>query len=156
MANKATRAIPEGYHSVTPYLIVSGGAQALEFYKKAFNATELYRMPMPDGKLGHAEFQIGNSRVMLGDEMPEMDIRGPKSLGGTPVGLFIYVEDCDAVFNQAVRAGATVERPLADQFYGDRSGTVVDPYGHKWTIATHTEDLTPEEMQRRMSQQAPK
>ena len=156
MAGKATRYIPEGYHTVTPYLIVRGAAQALEFYRKAFNAKELYRLPMPDGKVGHAELRIGDSQVMLADEMPEMSIRGPQSLGGSPVGMCLYVEDCDALFNQAVSAGAKVERPLADQFYGDRSGTVIDPYGHKWTIATHKEDVTPEEMQRRMAQQAPK
>jgi PhnB protein len=151
MAKKATRFIPEGFHSVTPYLIVRGAGGAIEFYKKVLNATELYRMPMPNGKIGHAEIRIGDSRLMLADEAPEVNARAPQSIGGTPVGLCVYVEDCDAVFNRAVSAGAKVERPLADQFYGDRSGTVVDPYGHKWTIATHKEDLTPEEIKERMA-----
>jgi PhnB protein len=151
MATKATRFIPEGFATVTPYLIVRGGSEALEFYNKVFNATELYRMPMPNGKLGHAEFRIGNSRLMLADEAPEMNVRAPQSLGGSPVGMCIYVEDCDSVFNRAVAAGAKVERPLADQFYGDRSGTVVDPFGHKWTIATHKEEVSPEEIKERMA-----
>lgn len=156
MATPAKRYIPEGYHTVTPYLIVRGAASALDFYRRAFNATELFRMPMPDGRIGHAEFRIGDSRLMLADEMPEMNIKGPQSLGGAAVGMALYVEDCDAVFKQAVAAGAKVERPLADQFYGDRSGTVVDPFGHNWTIATHTEDLSPEEMKQRMAQQHPR
>lgn len=149
----AVRPIPEGYHTVTPYLIVRGGAKAIDFYKKAFGATELFRMPMPDGRLGHAEIQIGDARVMLADEMPEMKIVGPESLGGTPVGMALYVENCDEVFDRAVGAGAKVERPLQDQFYGDRSGTVIDPFGHKWTVATHKEDVSPEEMNRRMAAQ---
>jgi PhnB protein len=153
MATKAKRFIPEGYHTVTPYIIVRGGAKALDFYKAAFNAIELVRMPMGDGKIAHAEIRIGNSLLMLGDEQPENKIVGPETLGGTPTGMCIYVEDCDAVFKQAVANGAKVERPLADQFYGDRSGTVVDPFGHKWTISTHVEDVTPEEMQQRMVQQ---
>ncbi|WP_224249902.1 VOC family protein [Hyalangium gracile] len=144
--------IPDGYHSVTPYLIVKGGARALEFYKKAFNATEIYRMEAPGGILGHAEIQIGDSRIMLSDEFPEMDARGPESLGGSPVGLCIYVEDVDALFKQAIAAGGKEERPVKDQFYGDRSGTLRDPFGHKWTIATHKEDISPEEMTRRMAQ----
>jgi PhnB protein len=155
MASKTPRYIPEGYHTVTPYLIVRGAEQALAFYKKAFNASELYRLPMPDGRIGHAELRIGDSRVMLADEMPEMKILAPPSLGGTPVGIALYVEDCDAIFNQAVSAGAKVERPLADQFYGDRSGTLIDPFGHKWTVGTHQEDVSPEEMKTRMSQQPP-
>src|SRR5262245_25656139 len=118
MATKAKRFIPDGYQTVTPYLIVRGAAQALEFYKKAFNASELYRLPMPDGKIGHAEFRVGTSQLMLADEMPEMGIRGPQTLGGAGVGMCIYVEDCDALFKQAVAAGAKVERPVADQFYG--------------------------------------
>lgn len=155
MATKAKSFIPEGYHSVTPYLIVKGAAEALDFYKKAFNATETSRMVIPGGKIGHAEIRIGNSHVMLADEFPEMGARGPHTVGGTPVGLMIYVESCDAVFKQAVESGATVERPLTDQFYGDRSGTVVDPFGHKWTISTHTEDVSAEEMKQRMSQMGP-
>ena len=144
--------IPEGYHSVTPYLIVKGAARALEFYTKAFNAQELYRLEGPGGSIGHAEFQIGNSRVMIADEFPDMNARSPEALGGSPVGLCIYTEDVDALFKQALAAGAKQERPVVDQFYGDRSGTVVDPFGHKWTIATHKEDLSPEEMNRRMAE----
>jgi PhnB protein len=145
----AVKPIPEGYHSVTPYLIVKDAARALEFYKKAFGAKETMRMAGPGGKIGHAEIRIGNSAVMLADEFPQMGASSPQTLGGSPVGLMIYVEDVDSRFNQAVAAGATVERPLKDQFYGDRSGTLVDPFGHKWTIATHKEDVSPEEMQRR-------
>jgi PhnB protein len=141
--------IPEGYHSVTPYLIVKGAARALEFYKKAFNATELYRMEGPGGTIGHAEFQIGNSRMMLADEFPDMGARSPETIGGSPVGLCIYTEDVDALFKQALAAGGKQERPLTDQFYGDRSGTLRDPFGHQWTLATHKEDVSPEEMQRR-------
>ncbi len=155
MATKATRYMPEGYHTVTPYLIVRGAADAIEFYKRAFNATELFRMPMPNGKIGHAEIRIGNSHVMLADEMPEMNIRAPESFGGTPVGMYLYVEDADAVFNRAVAAGAKVDRPLADQFYGDRNGAIIDPYGHKWSIATHKEDLSPEEVKERMAKARP-
>ena len=146
----AVKAIPDGYHSVTPYLIVKGAARALEFYQKAFGARELMRLPGPEGKLGHAEVQIGDSRVMLADEHPGMGAVSPQALGGSPVGLCIYVEDVDAVFDRAVAAGAKVVRAVQDQFYGDRSGTVEDPFGHKWTVATHKEDVSPEEMQRRM------
>lgn len=138
--------IPEGFHSVTPYLIVSDCNKALEFYKAALGAEERYRMPMPNGKIGHAELQIGDSIVMLADELPEMDARSPTSLGGTPVGLCIYCDDADKLFQRALRAGASEERPMKDQFYGDRSGTVRDPFGHKWTIATHKEDLTPQQI----------
>jgi PhnB protein len=141
--------IPEGYHTATPYLIVKGGASAIEFYRKAFGAKEVMRLADPTGKIGHAEIQIGDSRIMLADEHPEMDIRGPQSLGGTPVGILLYVPNVDAVVNQAVAAGAKVERPVVDQFYGDRSGTILDPFGHKWTIATHKEDISPEEMNKR-------
>jgi PhnB protein len=147
------KAIPEGYHSVTPYLIVKGAARALEFYKKAFNAQELYRMDAPGGIIGHAEIQIGDSRIMLSDEYPEMGARSPETLGGSPVGLCIYVENVDELFKQAVAAGGKEERPVKDQFYGDRSGTLRDPFGHQWTIATHKEDVSPEEMTRRMAQQ---
>ena len=143
--------IPDGYHSVTPYLIVNGAAEAIDFYKRAFGATELMRLEMPGPKIGHAEIQIGNSRIMLADEFPEMDARGPQALGGSPVGLMIYVEDVDSRFKTALAAGAKELRPLQDQFYGDRSGTVVDPFGHKWTIATHKEDLSDEEIKRRMA-----
>ena len=145
----SVKPIPEGYHSVTPYLIVSGGAEAIEFYKKAFGAVELFRFPTPDGKIGHAEIKIGDSPIMLADEFAEMGYKGPQSLGGSPVSLMIYVADVDTVFNQAVDAGATVKEALQDKFYGDRIGTVVDPFGHRWHLATHKEDVSVEEMQRR-------
>jgi len=143
------KAIPDGYHSVTPYLIVDGAAAALDFYRRAFGAQELFRMPMGD-RIGHAEMKIGDSIVMLADEWPDMGYIGPKNRGGSTVGLMIYVEKVDAVFTQALAAGATEERPVQDQFYGDRSGNLVDPFGHRWTIATHVEDVAPEEMKRRM------
>lgn len=152
--------IPDGYHSVTPYLIVKGAARALEFYKKAFNAKELFRLEGPGGSIGHAEFQIGNSRVMLADEFPGTLSRSPEALGGSPIGLCIYIEDVDALFKQAIAAGGKEERPVVDQFYGDRSGSLRDPFGHLWTLATHKEDVSPEEMNRRMAemmkQQGPK
>ena len=141
--------IPEGYHSVTPYLIIRGAADAIEFYKKAFGAIELFRFPGPDGKIGHAEMQVGNSRIMLADEYPDMGYNGPQTLGGSPIALMIYLADVDAVFNRAVEAGATVKEPLQDKFYGDRIGTVVDPFGHRWHLATHQEDVSMEEMERR-------
>ncbi|WP_224366591.1 VOC family protein [Hyalangium versicolor] len=147
------KAIPEGYHTVTPYLIVKGAARALEFYKKAFNAHELYRLEGPGGSVGHSEFQIGTSRIMLADEFPEMGARSPETLGGSPVGLCIYTEDVDLLFKQALAAGGKEERPVKDQFYGDRSGTLRDPFGHQWTLATHKEDISPEEMKRRMASQ---
>ena len=149
---KTASAIPAGYHTLTPYLIVRGGANALEFYKQALGAEELYRLDAGEGKIGHAELKIGDSIVMLADEHPEMGFKSPQSYGGTPVSLLVYVENCDASLQQAVAAGAKVTRPLADQFYGDRSGTVVDPFGHMWTIATHKEDLTPEEIQKRAAE----
>jgi PhnB protein len=145
----AVRPVPEGYHTATPYLIIKGAAGALDFYKKAFGAVELMRMDSPDGKIGHAEIKIGDSPIMLADEFPDMGFRSPQSLGGTPVSLCLYVEDVDTRFSQAVAAGATVMRPVKDQFYGDRSGTLTDPFGHVWTIATHKEDVSPEEMHRR-------
>jgi PhnB protein len=144
-----TKPIPEGYHSVTPYLIVDGGTEALAFYTKAFGATELFRFPAPGGKIGHAELKIGDSPIMLADEHPEMGYKGPKSLGGSPVSIMIYVEDVDTIFNRAVDAGATIKDAVTDKFYGDRSGTVIDPFGHIWHVATHTEDVSPEEMERR-------
>jgi len=142
--------IPEGYHSLTPYLICDGAAAAIEYYKKAFGAIELFRMDH-QGKIGHAEMKIGDSPFMLADEYPEMGYRSPKALGGTPVSLMIYVEDVDTVYKQAIDAGATEVKPLQDQFYGDRSGTLTDPFGHVWTVATHKEDVTMEEMNRRMA-----
>jgi len=148
MANKPNY-VPEGYRTITPYLVVKGGAKAIDYYTKVFGAKELMRMEAPDGRVGHAELQIGDSHIMLADEHPEMNIRGPQSLGGSGVGILVYVPDVDHVFQQAVDAGAKVEREVKDQFYGDRSGNIVDPFGHKWTIATHVEDVAPEEMKRR-------
>jgi len=145
----AAKPIPDGYHTVTPYLVVKGGAQAIDFYARAFGAEELFRLPGPGGVLGHAEVRIGDSVVMLADEHPDMGYRGPQSLGGTPVSLLLYVTDVDARFQKAVAAGAKELRPVKDQFYGDRSGTLVDPFGHVWTLATHKEDLTPEQIQAR-------
>jgi PhnB protein len=142
--------IPEGYHSLTPYLIVDGGAEALEYYKKAFGAIELFRMDH-GGKVGHAEMKIGDSMFMLGDEQPGMGYKGPKSLGGTPISLMIYVDDCDTIFKQAIEAGGTEVKALQDQFYGDRSGTLTDPFGHVWTVSTHKEDVAPEEMEWRLA-----
>jgi PhnB protein len=141
--------IPAGHPALVPYLTVNNAASALEFYVQVLGARELSRMPMPDGKIAHAEIQIGDSRVMLADESPGCVSRSPAAYGGTPVGLCIYVEDCDAVVGKAIALGAKIIRPLADQFYGDRSATLTDPFGHIWTIATHKEDLTPEEIQKR-------
>ena len=142
--------IPEGYHSVTPYLIIKGATEAIDFYKKAFGATELFRMPAPEGKIGHAEIKIGDSPIMLADEFPEMGYKSPQTLGGSPVSLMIYVADVDTLFKQAIAAGGKEQRPVKDQFYGDRSGTLEDPFGHVWHVATHKEDVSPEEMVRRM------
>lgn len=144
--------IPDGYHSITPYMALDEAARAIDFYKAAFNARELVRMPGPGGKIMHAEIRIGDSNIMLSDEAPQMNHRSPRSLGGSPMFLMIYVEDVDALTKQAVAAGATIIRPLENQFYGDRSATVEDPFGYKWTLATHVEDVTPEEMERRMAQ----
>ena len=143
------RAIPEGYHSVTPYLVIDGAEEAIRFYTQALGAVEVLRLPM-GGKIGHAEIKIGDSHVMLSDEWPDMDIRGPKSRGGATSSLMVYVEDVDAAFARAVAAGATIERPVEEQFYGDRNGSIVDPFGHRWTISTHVEDVSEEEMARRM------
>jgi PhnB protein len=140
---------PEGYHSVTPYLIVVGAAEAIEFYKKSFGATELMRMPGPEGRIGHAEIRIGDSHVMLADENPAMPYRGPKSLGGSPISLLLYVEDVDTTVERAVAAGARLLRPVQDQFYGDRTGGIEDPFGHQWLVATHIEDVSPEELRKR-------
>jgi len=140
---------PEGYHTATPYLIIKDAAQAIEFYKKAFGATEVMRFAQPDGRIGHAEIKIGDSHIMLADEFPEMGARSPQSLGGSPVSILLYVEDVDAQAKQAVAAGAKVVRPVKDQFYGDRSGSFEDPFGHQWHIATHVEDVAPDEMHKR-------
>jgi PhnB protein len=141
--------IPEGYPRVTPYLIVDGGAKAIDFYCSVLGASERMRMPAPDGRIGHAELQLGDSIIMLADENPEMDIRGPAAFGGTPVSLHVYVEDSDAVFDQAVKAGSKALRPVEDRFYGDRSGQFEDPFGHRWDVSTHVEDVPPEEMSKR-------
>jgi len=143
------RPIPEGYQAITPYLIVTGAASAIEFYKHAFGAKELMRIPHPDGRIGHAELQLGDSRIMLADEFPEMGARSPMSLGGTPVHILFYVEDVDAVTTRALAAGAKMLRPVKDQFYGDRTGTLNDPFGHQWTIATHKEDVSADEIRKR-------
>jgi|SRR5882757_8211447 len=145
----ATKAIPDGYRTATPYLIVNGGAEAIEFYKRAFDATEMLRMEDPHGRVGHAEIKIGDSVIMLADEHPGMGYRSPRSIGGSAVSILLYVEDVDTLFDRAVEAGAKAQRPVANQFYGDRAGTLEDPFGHVWTIATHVEDVPPEEIRRR-------
>lgn len=149
----AVKPIPEGYNGVTPYLIIKGAAEAIEFYKTAFGATELFRMPMPDGKIGHAEIKIGSSILMLADEMLEMEFRSPQALNGSPVGFLIYVEDVDTEFQRALDAGATLSRPLENKFYGDRMGSVRDPFGYEWSLGTHVEDVAPEEMSRRAEEE---
>ena len=144
------KSVPDGYHTLTPHLVVKGASQAIEFYKRAFGAEEISRVLGPDGKsLMHAELKIGDSRLFLVDEFPEMDCRGPQSIGGTPVTIHVYVEDVDAAFSKAVAAGAQVRMPLADMFWGDRYGVLADPFGHAWSLATHKEDLTPEEISER-------
>jgi PhnB protein len=154
-AVRTVQPIPAGYHSVTPGLTVHNAAEAIEFYKRAFGAEELCRMPTPDGqRIMHAEIQIGDSHLMLGDEFPDMGCRAPRSLGGTPVSLHLYVEDADAVFQRAIEAGATVSMPIMDAFWGDRYGKLADPFGHEWGIATHQEDISDEELQRRAAAMA--
>jgi PhnB protein len=148
----AVKPIPEGYHSVTPYLIVKGAAKAIDYYKKVFGATEIMRMPGPNGTVGHAEIKIGDSVIMLADEQ-QGNFRSPEGLGGSPVSLMVYVEDVDKTFKQAISNGAKETRAVQDQFYGDRSGNLVDPFGHVWTVATHKEDVSESEMQRHMSAQ---
>ena len=148
------KAIPEGYNSVTPYLIIHGAAKALDYYKDVFGATVLVRMDAGPNSVAHAEIKIGDSIVMLADEQPEMGFVGPKSVGGSPVCLLLYVADVDSVFQRAIATGAKKVKPVENQFYGDRSGTVTDPFGHVWTIATHVEDVSPEEMKNRMAAMA--
>ncbi len=143
------KAIPAGYHSVTPYLVIDGAARALEFYKRVFGATERMRMPGPDGKLGHAEIKIGDSVIMLADEHPDMGARGPRAFGGAAVGIVLYVNDVDATVKSAVAEGAKLVQPVEDKFYGDRMGTIEDPFGHQWHVGTHKEDVSPDEMKRR-------
>lgn len=152
MKAKQTNPIPVGYHTVTPYLACRNAADAIDFYQRAFGAAELMRMPAPGGRIGHAEVKIGDSRVMLADEHPQIDFVGPSSRGGSTVHLHLYVEDVDAMAERAVRAGAKLLRKVEDQFYGDRLGTVEDPFGHVWHLATHKEDLTDEEMRKRAEQ----
>jgi len=145
----ATQPIPEGYSTISPYLAVDDAAEAIEYYKKAFGAEETERMEAPDGKIGHAELKIGDSHVMLSDPFPQASTTPPKELGGTSASIFMYVEDVDAVVQKAVDAGATVTMEVEDQFWGDRFGSITDPFGHNWSIATHIEDLTPEEIEER-------
>ena len=145
------QAIPAGYAGVTAYLIIRGASRALDYYKKAFGAVELMRFPGENGTIGHAEIKIGQGVVMLADEMPQMGYNSPQSIGGTPVSLMFYVTDVDGRFAQAIEAGGTIKQEVKDQFYGDRSGTLVDPFGHVWTIATHKEDVSVDEMQKRMA-----
>lgn len=138
--------IPDGYPRVTPYLITDGASAAIDFYRSVLGARERMRMPAPDGRVGHAELEIGDSLIMLADEFPEMEARGPKAVGGTPVSLHVYVEDADGVFDRAIQAGARALQPVEDKFYGDRSGQFEDPFGHHWSVATHVEDVPPDEM----------
>ena len=141
--------IPDGYPRVTPYLHVDGASKAIDFYRTVFGAKERMRMAGPDGRIGHAELEIGNSMIMVADEHPDMNIRGPKSVGGTPVTVLVYVEDVDRAFERALKAGAKELRPVENQFYGDRSGQFEDPFGHHWNVATHVEDVPPDEMAKR-------
>jgi PhnB protein len=148
----SVKPIPDEYPQVTPYLIVDGANAAIDFYADVFGTTERGRLPGPDGKIGHAELQLGSSLIMLADEMPQMGILGPRSVGGSPVTISVYVEDVDAVYERAVKAGAKALRPVEDQFYGDRSGQFEDPFGHRWSVATHIEDVPPDEMSRRAAE----
>ena len=148
----SVKPIPDGYHAVTPYLIINGAAAAIDFYKKAFGAVELFRMADPNGKVGHAEIRIGDSPIMLADEFPTMGAKGPKSFGGSPISLYLYVENVDRTADQAVAAGAKLTQPVSDKFYGDRSGQLEDPFGHTWNIATHTEDVPADELARRAAE----
>jgi PhnB protein len=145
------KATPDGYHSATPYLIVDGATRAIDFYKRAFGAQELLRIPAPGNRVGHAEIKIGDSVIMLADEHPEIHARGPQHYGGSPVSILLYVDDVDVLFKQAIAAGGTETRPVADQFYGDRSGSLKDPFGHSWHLSTHKEDVSPEELNRRLA-----
>lgn len=144
--------IPDGYPRVTPYLIIDGASAAIDFYTSVLGATDRMRMPAPGGKVGHAELEIGDSVIMLADEAPEMDALSPRTVGGTPVSLMVYVEDVDAVFAKAIDAGARELQPVEDKFYGDRSGSFEDPFGHHWNVASHVEDIPPDEMEKRMAE----
>lgn len=150
MAN--VKPIPDGYPRVTPYLSVDGASAAIDFYSKVFGATERMRMPAPDGRIGHAELQLGDSLIMLADEYPDMGVRGPKTIGGTPVTISLYVDDVDGVFDRALAEGATAIRPVENQFYGDRSGQLEDPFGHRWSVATRVEEVPPDEMAKRAAE----
>jgi PhnB protein len=145
----SVKAIPAGHHTASPYLAIKNAAEALEFYKKAFGANEIYKLMMPDGRLGHAEMRVGDSIIMMADEFPEYGGKAPQTLGGSPVSIYLYVEDVDAFFKKALAAGAKERKPVMDQFYGDRSGQLEDPFGHLWWVATHKEDVAPEEIQKR-------
>ena len=145
----SVKAIPAGHHTASPYLAIKNAAEALEFYKKAFGANEIYKLMMPDGRLGHAEMRLGDSIIMMADEFPEYGVKAPQTLGGSPVSIYLYVEDVDAFFKKALGAGAKERQPVMDQFYGDRSGQLEDPFGHLWWVATHKEDVAPEEIQKR-------
>src|ERR1035438_1014131 len=147
--------IPKGYNTVTPYLVIKGAAKAIEYYKNVFGATVVVRMDGPDGKVGHAELQIGDSRIMLADENPQMGNRSAESIGASPVSLYVYLPDCDTVVERAAAEGAKILKPVADQFYGDRSGFIQDPFGHLWGVATHVEDVSPAEMKERMKKMMP-
>jgi len=151
----SVKPIPDRYPRLTPYLCVDGAAQAITFYTTVFGAKERMRLPAPNGRIGHAELQIGDSVIMLADEYPEMNVLGPKRVGGTPVTLSLYVDAVDEVFERALKAGAKSLRPVANQFYGDRSGQFEDPFGHRWSVATHVEDVSPEEMARRAAELMP-
>lgn len=151
MTNKVPTT-PIGYHSITPYLIVDDAAKAIEFYKQVFGATEAMRMEKPGGKIGHAELKIGDSKIMLADEYPEMKVRGPQAYGGSPVMIHLYIDNVDAVVGQALAHGAKIVRPVENMFYGDRSGTLVDPFGHTWDVSTHVEDVSPEEIEKRVAE----
>jgi PhnB protein len=146
---------PKGYHTITPYLMVKGAVEAIRFYTRVFHASEIMRIPGPEGKVMHAEIKIGDSTVMLADEMPNCEFKSPQSMGGSPVALLAYVDDVDACSARALAAGAKQIKPVENQFYGDRSGTLADPFGHIWTISTHVEDVSPEELQRRMAEMKP-
>ena len=149
MASKKAKPVPEAYHAITPYLSLRNASRAIEFYKKAFGATELMRFALPNGHVGHAELKIGDSIIMLADEHPEMGARSPETVGGTPTALMLYVDNVDKVVDRAVTEGARIDRPVEDKFYGDRSGTLTDPFGHVWHVATHVEDVPPDELKRR-------
>ena len=152
MGTPAKHHIPDRFHSITPYLCVKDAAKAIDYYKDVFGAEEIYRMPVPDGRIGHAEIMIGNSILMLGDEFPEQDVKSPIGYGGTPVRCMVYVKDCDAVLTKAGKMGGVITMPASDMFWGDRFGSFTDPFGHEWSVATHVEDLTPEEIAQRQEE----